>query len=161
MESKEVRFSYTVYADKHVLSPGDQLLIEQAIAASALAYAPYSKFKVGTAIRTQDGHITIGSNQENGAFPIGQCAERVALYTLAHEHGRLPIDTIAIIVDNENQKTPVSPCGSCRQILNEYRAFQSQPIRLLLGVAAEGEVYEIHDVKDLLPFAFDGSFLGQ
>jgi cytidine deaminase len=126
-----------------------------------MAYAPYSNFKVGAAILTSDGTITIGSNQENGAFPIGQCAERVALYRLVHEQGRIPIDTIAIVVDNENQKTPASPCGSCRQILNEYRSFQSHPIRLLLAIREGGEVYEINDVPDLLPFAFGGLFLGQ
>jgi cytidine deaminase len=161
MQNKEVRFSYSVYHDKRLLSADDQLLIDQALIASSLAYAPYSRFKVGAAIRTDDGQITIGSNQENGAFPIGQCAERVALYRLTHEQGRKPIDTIAIIVDNENQKTPASPCGSCRQILNEYRSFQPQPIRLLLTLASGGDVYEINDVRDLLPFAFDGSFLGQ
>ncbi|HZV68303.1 MAG TPA: cytidine deaminase [Saprospiraceae bacterium] len=161
MHQKEIRFTYSIHSDKDSLSVNDQQLVEQAKQATTMAYAPYSKFKVGVAIRTQDGEITIGSNQENGAYPIGQCAERVALYRLTHEHGRKPIDTIAIVVDNENQKTPASPCGSCRQILNEYRSFQLQPIRLLLAIAEGGEILDIHDVKDLLPFAFDGSFLGQ
>jgi len=161
MNRREVCFSYTVYADKQLLTSDDQHLIEQASTASTMAYAPYSQFKVGAAILTEDGQITIGSNQENGAFPIGQCAERIALYRLVHEQGRKPIDAIAILVDNENQKTPASPCGSCRQLLNEYRSFQHQPIRLLLTLAGGGEVYEINDVKDLLPFAFDGLFLGQ
>lgn len=161
MQHKEISFSYSIHADKESLSAIDQQLLEQARLATQIAYAPYSHFKVGAAIRTEDGQITIGSNQENGAFPIGQCAERVALYRLAHEHGRKPIDTIAIMVDNENQKTPASPCGSCRQVLNEYRSFQQEPLRLLLAVAEGGEVFEINDIKDLLPFAFDGSFLGQ
>jgi len=161
MNHREVRFSYSVHADKQLLPPDDQNLIEQALIASTMAYAPYSQFKVGAAILSEDGQITIGSNQENGAFPIGQCAERIALYRLVHEQGRKPIDAIAILVDNENQKTPASPCGSCRQLLNEYRSFQHQPIRLLLTLAGGGEVYEINDVKDLLPFAFDGLFLGQ
>lgn len=160
MQQKEIRFSYTIHPDKHLLSNDDQFLIEQALHASTKAYAPYSRFKVGAAIRTEDGQIALGSNQENGAFPIGQCAERVALYELIHEQGRKPIDTIAILVDYENQKTPASPCGSCRQILNEYRSFQRRPIRLLLTLANGGEVHEINDVIDLLPFAFDGSFLG-
>ncbi len=161
MQQKEVSFSYSIHADKESLSAIDQQLLEKARLATEMAYAPYSKFKVGAAIRTDDGQVTIGSNQENGAFPIGQCAERVALYRLSHESGRKPIDTIAIVVDNENQKTPASPCGSCRQILNEYRSFQQQPLRLLLAVAEGGVVFEINDIKDLLPFAFDGSFLGQ
>src|SRR6188474_2632563 len=98
MSQKEVRFTYSVYSDKQLLPPADQELIDQALMASTMAYAPYSQFKVGAAIRTEDGQITIGSNQENGAFPIGQCAERVALYNLVHAQGRLPIDTIAVVV---------------------------------------------------------------
>ncbi|HQW03027.1 MAG TPA: cytidine deaminase, partial [Saprospiraceae bacterium] len=90
----------------------------------------------------------------------GQCAERVALYNMIHHLGRLPIDTISISVDNPQQKTPASPCGSCRQVLSEYRSFQKTPIRLLLTLAGGGVVYEINDVMDILPFAFDGAFLG-
>jgi cytidine deaminase len=150
-----------VHDDKASLTVDDQSLIRDAIAAGEMAYAPYSKFRVGVAIRTTDQNIILGSNQENGAFPIGQCAERVALYSLVHHHGRKPIDTIAICVDHVEQKSPASPCGSCRQVLNEYRSYQTTPIRLLLALAQGGEVIEIKDVKDLLPFAFDGAFLGQ
>ena len=161
MDIKQFSFSYGIYDNHDFLTPGDRLLIVESVKACSIAYAPYSNFKVGVAIRTEDGEIVIGSNQENGAFPIGQCAERVALYAMVHQHGRKPIDTIAISVDNENQLTPASPCGSCRQMLNEYRSYQTNPIRLLLTLSSGGVVYEINDVKDLLPFAFDGSFLGQ
>ena len=160
METRGYQFSYKVYADKLGLPAGDQALIDASAVACAQAYAPYSGFRVGAAIRTLDNNVVAGSNQENGAFPIGQCAERVALYLMVHTIGRKPIDTIAIAVDNKDQLTPASPCGSCRQILNEYRSFQDTPIRLLLTLARGGEVYEINDVRDLLPFAFDGSFLG-
>ena len=160
MENHEVRFKYTVFHDRSELSINDQQLIGEAIVACNKAYAPYSNFKVGTAIRTVDQKIISGSNQENGAFPIGQCAERVALYNMVHSVGRQPIDTMAIVVDNIHQKYPASPCGSCRQVLCEYRKFQDTPLRLLLTLANGGEVYEIHDVHDILPFAFDGSFLG-
>lgn len=160
METRGYQFSYKVYADKLGLPAGDQALIDASSVACAQAYAPYSGFRVGAAIRTLDNNVVAGSNQENGAFPIGQCAERVALYLMVHTIGRKPIDTIAIAVDNKDQLTPASPCGSCRQILNEYRSFQDTPIRLLLTLARGGEVYEINDVRDLLPFAFDGSFLG-
>jgi cytidine deaminase len=102
----------------------------------------------------------MGSNQENGAFPIGQCAERVALYNMIHTLGRQPVDTIAIVVDHRLQATPASPCGACRQLLCEYRAHQSTPIRLLLAVTNGDEVYEIPDVTSLLPLGFDGTFLG-
>ena len=161
MTTRQYSFSYNTYDDQASLSLEDRALIADAINACTMAYAPYSNFKVGVAIRTDDGIITVGSNQENGAFPIGQCAERVALYSMVHQHGRKPIDTIAIAVDNEMQLTPASPCGSCRQMLNEYRSYQADPIRLLLTLSNGGAVYEINDVKDLLPFAFDGLFLGQ
>ena len=143
------------------MSRDDRQLIDQALSACGHAYAPYSDFKVGVAIHTSEGDIVTGSNQENGAYPIGQCAERVALYRLTHELGRKTIDTIAIAVDNEHQREPASPCGSCRQLLMEYRSFQETPIRLLLTSKAGKEVIEIADVADLLPLAFDGKFLGQ
>lgn len=161
MEQREICFSYNIHSHRSELSENDKLLLEEAEKAIDLAYAPYSKFKVGVAIRTTDNVVILGSNQENGAFPIGQCAERVALYSLTHHHGRKPIDSLAIMVQNEHQKIPASPCGSCRQILNEYRDFQEQPIRLILGNVNGSEVYEIRDIRDLLPFAFEGLFLGQ
>jgi cytidine deaminase len=160
MPDHEVKFSYAVYPDLESLPEADQRLIAEAVKAVSMAYAPYSKFKVGAAIRTTGNAIIVGSNQENEAFPIGQCAERVALYSMVHTIGRKPIDTMAIAVEHADQKTPASPCGSCRQILCEYRRFQQTPIRLLLTLAKGGEVYEIYDVPDILPFAFDGSFLG-
>ena len=160
MEHREITFSYNTFPDKSDLPQKDQHLIEKAIEACSHAYAPYSNFKVGAAILTHDDDVIIGSNQENSSFPIGQCAERVALYTMAHEHGRKPIDTIAIVVENELQQTPTSPCGSCRQMLLEYRSYQTSPIRLLLTLAKGGVVYELEDVTGLLPLAFDGKFLG-
>ena len=161
MDAHQYKFTYTIHKDKRMLAPADQSLINEAVMASQKAYAPYSNFKVGVAIRTNDGKVVIGANQENGAFPIGQCAERVALYALIHSEGRIPLDTVAIVVDNKNQKTPASPCGACRQMLNEYRSQQQTPLRLLLTLATGGQVIEINDISDLLPLAFDGSFLGQ
>ncbi len=161
MGHQEITIRYHVHDDRNTIAASDIRLLQKAEEATKSAYAPYSSFNVGVAILTTDGDIIQGSNQENGAFPIGQCAERVALYRMVHEHGRKPITTIAIVVDNEHQLTPASPCGSCRQILSEYRSSQDHPIRLLLGVTGKDLVYEINDVKDLLPFAFDGSFLGQ
>ena len=161
MARQDFHFSYSKHADDDSLAESDQHLLGQALEACGHAYAPYSDFKVGVAIQTADGDIVTGSNQENSAYPIGQCAERVALYRMTHELGRKPIATIAIAVDNDQQLTPASPCGSCRQMLNEYRSYQSNPIRLLLTNKAGSEVIEINDIMDLLPLAFDGKFLGQ
>ena len=161
MDLREISFQYHAYTAAKELFKADQELIEEAIKACGSAYAPYSNFKVGAAIRTDDNLIIPGSNQENSAFPIGQCAERVALYSLAHLYGRKVIDTVAVAVDSDYQESPTSPCGSCRQLLSEYRSYQTSPIRLLLTLAKGGVVYEIHDVNDLLPLAFDGKFLGE
>ena len=161
MSQHEVRFTYATYPDRAALPAADRQLIEHALSGCAHAYAPYSDFKVGVAIQTAEGDVVTGSNQENGAYPVGQCAERVALYRLTHELGRKIIDTIAIAVDNVFQLQPASPCGACRQLLMEYRSFQETPIRLLLTSKAGQEIIEIADVSDLLPLAFDGKFLGQ
>jgi cytidine deaminase len=160
MTKKEIQFTYTIHQDEQTLPETDRDLIAQARLVSQKAYAPYSNFKVGAAIRTTSGNIVSGSNQENGAFPIGQCAERVALYTMVHAMGRLQIDTIAIVVDGQHVTSPASPCGSCRQVLSEYRSYQPQPIRILLGTYHGNELHEIRDINDLLPFAFNGKFLG-
>lgn len=161
MIHKEIIFGFNIYHDQSMLHPDDQEILFQAKLASNAAYAPYSNYKVGVAIRTTDLSVIKGSNQENGSFPIGQCAERIALYTLIHEHGRKPIDTIAITVDSEKQILPASPCGACRQMLNEYRAGQSNPARLLLASVYGNVIYEVCDIRDLLPLPFDGLFLGQ
>ena len=161
MDSSQISFTYKIHSGKDSLAPMDIRLLDAAHKAANMAYAPYSGFKVGVAIRTVDGDTVAGSNQENGAFPVGQCAERVALYLLTHLHGRKPIDTIAILADNEKQRTPASPCGSCRQLLGEYRGFQDNPVRLILASTNSQEIFEIDDVTDLLPLSFDGRFLGQ
>ena len=160
MRTEEISFSYRIHPDTKSLSSTDNALLDEAIHALTSAYAPYSKFKVAAAIRTTNGKTITGSNQENGSFPVGQCAERVAIYRMIHEHGRKAIDSIAIIVEHEGQTSPASPCGSCRQLLMEHRNEQSNPIRLLLASSNGNEVYEIDDVRDLLPLSFDGTFLG-
>jgi cytidine deaminase len=143
-----------------LLSEADVLLVKLATETTARAYAPYSRFHVGVAILSVDGKVAAGSNQENGAFPVGQCAERVALYNFTSQYGREALSTIAIAVDNPLQEEPASPCGACRQLLMEYRKHQTDAIRLLLCVKGRNTIIEIPDVAYLLPLAFDGSFLG-
>lgn len=160
MEAKKDCIHYVVYSNASELKEIDRQLMDHARDAVSHAYAPYSSFKVGAAFRTSTGEIITGSNQENSSFPIGQCAERVALYQLIHQFGRQALETIAIIADHKDQILPASPCGSCRQLLLEYRNGQELPIRLLLGSTRTNEIFEIHDVRDLLPLAFSGEFLG-
>lgn len=93
------------------------LLFQQATEAALSAYAPYSGFRVGSAILCQDGKIFTGCNVENRSFGLTICAERNALAQAVHKgvHGIL-----AITVATPDSRTPVSPCGACRQVLTEF-----------------------------------------
>ena len=90
----------------------DDELYEQAKAASADAYAPYSKFLVGAAALLRDGRVVTGVNVENASYPLGMCAERCALSRAVAEGAR-PGDVEAVAITD-------SPCGGCRQWLYEF-----------------------------------------
>ncbi len=157
-------FEYTVTEELHQLPPAERELAEAAFdAAKTLAYAPYSEFKVGAAIRLANGELIKGSNQENAAFPAGICAERVALSTVSVLYPGEPILMIAVAYQKDNLSeamahTVLSPCGTCRQSIAEYIARQQQPIALLL-CSATGPVYKIDNAMQLLPFSFGSEML--
>lgn len=95
--------------------PDYAALVEQARAARERAYTPYSHFAVGAAVQTSTGRVFLGCNIENAAYPATVCAERVALLS-AYAAGERAITMIAVIADTPG---PVSPCGTCRQVLLE------------------------------------------
>lgn len=136
------------------LSDEEQELVDAAIAATHNSYARYSHFCVGAAVRLQNGLIVIGANQENAAFPSGLCAERTAIFAAQAQHPDQPITTLAIAARNENglMKKPVTPCGSCRQVILEIEDRYQQPVRILL-YGTDG-IYRIRSVQDLLPLCF-------
>ena len=136
------------------LSADDQELVKAAIGATANSYARYSHFNVGAALRLADGSITIGANQENAAFPSGLCAERSAIFAAQSQHPEHAITALAIAAKNANglMPDPVSPCGSCRQVVLEVEDRYKQPVRILL-YGTRG-VYCINSVKDLMPLSF-------
>ena len=92
----------------------DSELLAAAAAAAAHAYAPYSGFRVGAAVRARDGRVFTGCNVENAAYPLGSCAERTAISRAVAEGGCAPGDLEAIAIT-------ASPCGGCRQWLAEFR----------------------------------------
>lgn len=157
----EYSIVYERYTTHEELPEVDHVLLEAARSALLTAYAPYSKFQVGSAVRLANGKVEQGSNQENAAFSQCVCAEQNVLSTIGARHPGEPIATIAVTAShvNVNIDQPVFPCGSCRQILSEFRHRQGSPIRIILQ-GSSGDVLVFEDVLDILPFAFSGEMLG-
>jgi len=162
MQENKFEFHYELYNDSSELTKQDAWLLNEARAVTEHAYAPYSNFYVGAVAILKNGGIVVGTNQENASFPVGICAERVLLGTVATVHPNIAIESIAISYNSEAVKSdhPISPCGMCRQALLEYETRLNKPIRLILG-GQEGKVYIIKTASHLLPFAFTSSELQQ
>ena len=136
------------------LNEQDKALVDLAKQATANSYSPYSHFRVGAAIRLSDDSTIIGANQENAAFPSGLCAERSAIFGAQSNYPDQPILTLAIAARNGNGflKSPISPCGACRQVILEMEDRYQRPVRILLY--GENGIYCFDSIKDLLPFCF-------
>lgn len=141
--------------DYDELTPERRILVDLAREATKRAYAPYSRFSVGAAIRLDNGEIVTGSNQENAAFPSGICAERTAAY---YAHSRYPearFEAIAIDAIEPSGKEiaePVAPCGACRQALTEYEKLAGRDVEVIL-VGAD-KIYVLPSVASTLPLTF-------
>jgi cytidine deaminase len=118
-------------------------LIDRAIEARRQAYAPYSRYPVGAALRTKSGKVFTGVNVENAAYPTTMCAERSAVFA-AVSAGEREFEAIAVVTSNGG-----SPCGSCRQVLAEFGLDT-----IVLIANTQGELLEETTVFDLLPGAF-------
>ena len=124
-------------------------LLEAALEARLRAIAPFSRFPVGAALQAEDGTIYTGCNIENASYGLTMCAERVAIFKALSEGAR-DFKRIAVAANTE-VLTP--PCGPCRQILWEF----CRDARITL-VNLQGRTEEC-TIRDLLPRAFDASFL--
>lgn len=155
MEKKSISVNYTLYNSLEELPKDEQELMIVAKKALNQAYAVYSGFKVGAGLLLEDGNIVTGNNQENIAFPSSLCAERVALYYSKANHPDKAVKKIAITAHSHNEilGEPVSPCGSCRQVMAEYERLQNEPMKVIL-MGEEGKVVTFETVAELLPFAF-------
>jgi len=136
------------------LSEEQVLLVNSAIKAARDAYAPYSEYHVGAALRLANGEIIIGSNQENAAYPSGMCAERVAIFYAGARHPDVAVQSIATVAIREGilQEGPVAPCGACRQVLYEKESQGDGSMELILYGSKKTQV--INRVTDLLPIPF-------
>lgn len=145
------------------LIPADKELVDAAKDMTRNSYAPYSKFHVGAAIRLENGEIVRGSNQENAAYPSGTCAERTACYQASALYPGVAMKKIAVAAwtrlhrpedtpDEECfQRTPISPCGACRQALLEYEKLYGPIEVILYGLDS---TYVFPSVASLLPLSF-------
>lgn len=120
-------------------------LIKLALEAKKFAYAPYSNFKVGAAILTNDGEVFTGCNIENSSYSLTICAERVAIFK-AYSAGKKKFKSIAIVSDSKNY---ISPCGACRQVLMDLAGGELEVIL----ANSKGET-RILKLNELLPFPF-------
>lgn len=155
MQQTSILIALQTYPDRNTLEPEDAELLEAAKRATSDAYAPYSNFRVGVALRLSNGSTVTGSNQENASFPAGICAERVALSAASAVFPGFAVTALALTYINESGggQQPIGPCGICRQSLLEYEQRSGQNIRLILG-GATGEIFILHKATDLLPLAF-------
>jgi len=155
MKKSEYTFSYEVYDSIDDLTEEDAWLLNEAREVTEHAYAPYSHFQVGAVAKMMNGEIVAGSNQENASFPVGLCAERVLLASASSLYPKMPIESIAVSYQSDNVESdhPITPCGICRQTLQEFENRVGHPVRLILG-GMQGKVFVIPQASALLPLAF-------
>ena len=126
-----------------------QALIDLASEARRCAYAPYSNYPVGAALRTKSGRLYTGVNIENAAYPHTMCAERVAMFKALSE-GHRAFKRIAVVADTDQ---PTTPCGACRQVLWEFGG------NMEVILANLHQEQSRHQLKTLLPHPFDARFI--
>ncbi len=154
MEQK-ITTSYHRFEHWNELDVSDIELVDKAYLVSENAYAPYSKFHVGAAVRLDSGEVVTGSNQENVAYPSGLCAERVALFYVGANFPDQSVETICIVAKGDllPKEKILSPCGACRQVMLETETRQRKAYRVIL-VSQNGVTIVFNSAEDLLPLAF-------
>ncbi len=161
MKEREIKTVFREYPIDE-LPEEDRRLVEKAREMTRNSYAPWSKFMVGAAILLENGEIVGGANQENAAFTSGTCAERSACFYAGANYPGVPFKKIAIAARNLSKddslgyeesflKTPIPPCGACRQALMEYEHLYG-PIEVLLY--GRDSVYVLPSVASLMPLSF-------
>lgn len=160
MKKEKIEIQIEVFDTISELPTDIQELMNKAQQARENAYAPYSHFRVGAAVRLASGEITIGNNQENAAYPSGLCAERVAIFHTGALFPNEEIKAMAISASSPTQllSEPIGPCGACRQSMTEYEQKQKSPITVYF-MGETGKIIKVASVMDLLPLGFDAKYL--
>lgn len=160
MKYKEIVLKFSETDQITDLDTADRQLLEKAGEAALRAYAPYSGFRVGAALRLKNGKIVDGNNQENAAYPSGLCAERVAIFSASSQYPDEIVESIAITIDTDSKKVvkPVPPCGACRQVIAEYEHKQGRKIRIIFA-GETGHIVQVDGIENLLPMTFNSNNL--
>ncbi len=155
VKTLNISFSYKEFESVDELNPDDRELILSAREAALHAYAPYSNFRVGAAVRLDSGKIVCGTNVENAAFPSGICAERNAISTSVSNYiyDKPLAIAIAAVTDDGNLTDPVPPCGNCRQVIAEEESRTGNKIKVILSGRNKTQV--IDSISCLLPLQFN------
>lgn len=132
------------------LPSDDRTLVVEAQIALKKAYAKYSGFKVGAAVRLRSGVILHGANSESEVFPSGLCAERTVLYYAEANHANDPV--VALAIASEPSERECYPCGGCRQVILDVERRQGSPIRVIMS--GNGTASVVESAELLLPFTF-------
>lgn len=159
---KKERFicPYTVFDNLDEMDLQDAELMRRAHEATRSAYAPYSKFNVGAAVRLANGEIVTGNNIENAAYPSGLCAERVAMFSAMAKYPGVAFEALAVTAHSQTKviAEPVAPCGACRQVMVEVEQLSKRPLRVMCQ-GQEGPIMVFEGIESLMPFIFLDKFL--
>ena len=147
---KCVEIPYFKATSLEELPSDDRTLVVEAQVALKKAYAKYSGFKVGAAVRLRSGAILHGANSESEVFPSGLCAERTVLYYAEANHAADPV--VALAIASEPSERECYPCGGCRQVILDVERRQGSPIRVIMS--GNGTASVIESAELLLPFTF-------
>jgi len=137
------------------LTDTEREIVHLAIDATSYSYAPYSHFHVGAGLLLKNGATFMGCNQENAAFAAGICAERSAIFAAGAKYPDQPVVLLAIAArDTQGNLTvdPVTPCGTCRQVLIETETRYKHPVRIILY--GSKHIYIVNSIKQLMPLSF-------
>lgn len=155
MKTVDICITYQEFDNPGELNKEDLLLLEGSREAMKSAYAPYSAYHVGAAVLLGNGKMFTGNNQENVAYPSGICAERVALFYASSQFPDVPVKAIAVSAKAKGFQVqfPVTPCGSCRQVMAESENRFGNQLRLIM-LGENGKIIIMTGVSNLLPLQF-------
>jgi len=154
MKEQIIESKITVCQPEELLAD-EQRMVQMAVQATRRSYSPYSHFSVGAGVLLNNGEEFIGCNQENAAFPAGLCAERTALFAAGAMFPDVPVKILAIAArgtDGELTEEPVSPCGTCRQVIIETETRHGQQVVILLY--GRRCIYRVEGIRQLMPLSF-------